>query len=60
MVKNFLFSTSSKQPNIQWVSGALSPEIKRPEREADHSSPTNADVKKTWGYVSTPPYTFMA
>jgi hypothetical protein len=40
-VKNFLFSTSSRsalgstQPPIQWVSGALSPGVKRPGREAD-------------------------
>jgi hypothetical protein len=32
------------QPPIQWVLGALSPGVKRPEREADHS-PTRAEVK---------------
>jgi hypothetical protein len=30
------------------VLGALSPGVKRPRREADHSSPTSAEVKKTW------------
>jgi hypothetical protein len=50
-VKNFLFSTSSRQamgstqPPIQCVPGALSPGIKRPGRETDHSPPTNAEVK---------------
>jgi hypothetical protein len=27
-------------------------------READHSPPTSAEVKKTWIYTSTPPYAF--
>jgi hypothetical protein len=34
--------------------------VKRPGREADHSHPTSAEVKKMWIYTSTPPYTFMA
>jgi hypothetical protein len=34
-------------PPIQWVLGDLSPGLKRPGREADHSSPTSAEVKKT-------------
>jgi hypothetical protein len=63
-VKNFLFSTSSRQvlgptqPPIQWISGALSPKVKRSGREADHS-PTSARVNKTWIYTSTPHYTFI-
>jgi hypothetical protein len=65
-VKNFLFSTSSRpalgsnQPPIQWVPGALSPGVKRQVREADHSPPASAEVKKMWMYTSTPPYAFMA
>jgi hypothetical protein len=38
----------------------LSPELKRPGREADHSPPNNAEVKKMWIYTSTPPYFFMS
>jgi hypothetical protein len=59
-VKNFLFSTSFRrtlgptQPLIQWVSGALSPGVRRPQREAHHSPPFSADVKKIWIYTSTP------
>jgi hypothetical protein len=34
----------------QWTSG-----VKRPGREADHSPPTNAEVKSTWIHTSTPP-----
>jgi hypothetical protein len=47
----FPFSTSSRpalgptQPPIQWVPEALSPGLKGPGREADHSPPSSADVK---------------
>jgi hypothetical protein len=47
------------QPLIQRVQGALSLGVKRQGREADHSSPTSADVKKTWISTSTPSYVFM-
>jgi hypothetical protein len=39
--------------------GALYPGVKRPGREADHSPPTSAEVKKMWIYTSTSPYVFM-
>jgi hypothetical protein len=48
----FLFNTASRtalgptQPTIQWVPGALSLEIKRLGREADHSPPSSAEVKE--------------
>jgi hypothetical protein len=35
---------------------SLSPGVKRPERETDHSSPISAEVKKTWIYIVTPTY----
>jgi hypothetical protein len=47
------------QPPIEWVQGALSPRIKRPGREAEHSPPTSAEVKKIWIYTSTPLYAFV-
>jgi hypothetical protein len=65
-IKNFLFSTSSRpvlgwtQPPIQCVPGALSPGVKRPGRETDHSPSASAEVKKMWIYTSIPPYAFMA
>jgi hypothetical protein len=45
----------STQPPIQLVPGE-----KRQGREADHSSPSIAKVKKMWIYTSTSPYAFMA
>jgi hypothetical protein len=48
----FYFTTASRpalvptQPPIQWVPGALSLEVKRPMREADHSPPSSAEVKE--------------
>jgi hypothetical protein len=47
-----LFTTKSRtalgptQPPIQWAPGALSVGVKRPGREADHSSPSSAEVKE--------------
>jgi hypothetical protein len=40
--------------------GGSFPGVKRPGREADHSPPTSAEVKKIWIYTSTSPYAFMA
>jgi hypothetical protein len=40
---------------IQWVPGALSLGVKRPECEADQSPPRSAEVKNTWSYTTTPP-----
>jgi hypothetical protein len=65
-VKNFLFSPLSRpalgstQPPIQRVLEDLSLGVKRPGREANHSPPASAEVKKMWLYTSTPPYAFMA
>jgi hypothetical protein len=46
----FLFTTASRtalgtiQPPIQWVPEVLSPEVKWPGREADHTPPSSANV----------------
>jgi hypothetical protein len=48
----FLSSTAARldlgptQPPIQWIPGTLSPGVKQQRREADHSSPSSAEVKK--------------
>jgi hypothetical protein len=61
-----IFSTSSRPAlgpahlPIQLLPGFLSPRVKRPGLEADHSPPTSVEVKKMWIYTSTPPYAFLA
>jgi hypothetical protein len=35
------------------------PGVKRPGREADHSPPARAEVKKMWLYTSISPNAFM-
>jgi hypothetical protein len=64
--KIFLYSTlsrpalrSTQPPPIQWVLGSLSPRIKQPGHEANHSPPASAEIKKTWIYSSTPSYALM-
>jgi hypothetical protein len=65
MMVYFLVTTTSglalgfTQPPIQWVPGALSPGVKRPEREAGNSPPSSAKVKNEWSYTSTPQYIFI-
>jgi hypothetical protein len=39
---------------VQWVPGTLSPEVKGPGREADHSTLTSVEVNKMWIHTSTP------
>jgi hypothetical protein len=57
----FLIVTASRpnlgsiQPPIQWMQQALSPEVKRPGRKADHSPPLSAESKNAWIYATTPP-----
>jgi hypothetical protein len=59
--KNDLFYTwlfkllMKYQLPIQWVPSAVSLGVKLPEREADHSPPSSAEVKIAWGHTSTPP-----
>jgi len=48
------------QPPIQWVPRALIPWVKRPKREANHPTPSTAEVKNAWSYTSTPQYVFAA
>jgi hypothetical protein len=38
----------------EWLPGALSPRVKRPEREGVQS-PSNVKVKKAWNFTSTAP-----
>jgi hypothetical protein len=58
----FLYSRESRptpeptQPPIQWVPGALFLGVKRLGREADHSPPSNAEVKNGEAIPPLPPH----
>jgi hypothetical protein len=59
--RDFLFFATSRPalrpilPHTQWVTGALSPGVKRLGREADHSPPSTTEVKKSG--AMPPPHT---
>jgi hypothetical protein len=48
------------KPLIQHEPAAISPEVRRPDFEADHSPPRTAEVKNAWSVTPTPLYIFMA
>jgi hypothetical protein len=58
------YEAASSEIDLLWVPPSLLskgvPVVKSPGREADHSPPTSAEVKKMWIYTTTPPYVFMA
>jgi hypothetical protein len=61
VVKNFRYSYIIQTgPGVHPTSYPIGTGVKRPGLESDHSPPASAEVKKTWIYTSTPPYTFMA
>jgi len=47
------------QPHIQCVSGAFSPGVKWPGREAYRSPPSSSEVKNACSYISVLLYLFM-
>jgi hypothetical protein len=62
----FFFVTASRsvlgpiQVTNQWIPSAFSLRVKQSQRKADHSPPSNAEVKNTRSNTSTPVYVFMA
>jgi hypothetical protein len=62
----FLFVTVSRpalgptQPPIQWVPGALTPGVKRPGSEADHSPPSSTEFKMGGTIPPLPQYVLTA
>jgi hypothetical protein len=64
-VKNFHLYISSRPAlgstptSYKMGTGGSFPGVKRQGREADHSPPTSAEVKKMWIYSSTPTHVFM-
>jgi hypothetical protein len=61
----FLYATASvlalgtAHPPIERVPGILTPGLRWPERIADHSRPSSAEVKNAWSYISNPQYVLM-
>jgi hypothetical protein len=61
-VRDFLFSTAfrpalgSTQPPIQWVWEAISPGVKQPGHESDHSPSSSAEVKNR---EAIPPHLYV-
>jgi len=45
MINTSRLALGSHLPPIQWVLGVLSPGVKQPGNEADHSPPSNAEAK---------------
>jgi hypothetical protein len=54
MLKIIFVVVTNTEPPIEYVSGALSPGIKQPEREADNSSPPSDEVKNGRTIPPTP------
>jgi hypothetical protein len=46
-------------PSLQYVQGGSFHGVKQHRHESGHLPPTNAEVKNTWIYTSTPSYAFM-
>jgi hypothetical protein len=46
--------------SIKWVPEATYQKVKQPEREVNHSPPSNDEVKNEWSYTFVPLYAFMA
>jgi hypothetical protein len=51
-------SKAARGPTQSHIQGV--PGVKYPGHEADHSAPSNDDVKNEWSYTSTVPHVFMA
>jgi len=57
----FFFATASRPVlGSHPASYPMSPGGSSPGGEADHSPPSNAEVKNAWNYTTTHPYVFAA
>jgi hypothetical protein len=53
MTKKIYFVHGAHPSSHQICIGGLSPEVKRPEREADRSPASSAQIKNVWNYNFT-------
>jgi hypothetical protein len=53
LVRNVQPGCEAHPPSYSVGMGAVSPEVKRPRHQADHSSPSRTEVKNEWRYAST-------
>jgi hypothetical protein len=66
LVSFFLFATASRpalrptQPPIQGVLETISPDVKWPGHQPDHTPPSSAEVKNVWSHTFIPTYVFVA
>jgi hypothetical protein len=55
LLKIIFFSANK----LKYTKRALSPEVEWPSIEADHPTPSNAQIKNTLSYSSTSPYAIV-
>jgi hypothetical protein len=58
--RQFRITSSRLALGAHPVSYPIATLVKRQGHKADHSASTSVEIKNTWIYTSTPPYTFMA
>jgi hypothetical protein len=51
----FILRNVQIQPNIQHIPATLSPEVKQPERDSTHSTPSTAEARNEWNSKPAPP-----
>jgi hypothetical protein len=51
----FISSFGSHPVSFHWAPAPLSPAMKRPGHETDHSSLSGSEFNNAWSYISTPP-----
>jgi hypothetical protein len=52
--RDFSSPYETTHPPVQWVRRTVSPELKQPESEADHSTPSSAKVRNVGAPLAPP------
>lgn len=56
--RNFDKELPTYQPSVEWITGDLPQEVRRPERECDHSPQRSVEFKNEWSCISALPHAF--